>query len=177
MKTVWLEQYKDLANFTKVAVPRNSGPNNTIAFTISSRQGAIFLDDMDEIEMAESIIHENAHVKLRYLQLIDSILENFNDDDAKYKVSWRPDPRPLPGILEGVYVFSHVAEFYIRLNEKRQNIEYLKRAGQILADVGVAISILDENGRFTELGGRFFDEIKNWRSNMMASLDDLKISA
>jgi hypothetical protein len=176
IKKAWPDQFHDLGKYTKVAVPRTSGPNLTIAFTVSSRQGAIFLDDIDSIRMAENIIHENAHVKLRYLQLIDTVLEDFSDDEAKYIVSWRKDPRPLPGILEGVYVFSHVAEFYVHLYQVDAKLIYLSRAQQILDDLSVASDILKNNAKFTLLGRILFDEVTKWKDQTLSSLAEYKMT-
>lgn len=148
----------DVCSFTRVFVPRSTGPERRIGFTVSSRQGAMFLDPDEPNIMAENIIHENAHVKLRYMQLVDPILEDFYDADReRFKVPWRPDPRPLPGILEGAYVFSNVRDHRLRSG--------VNATGNDLAeDIAGALAILRTHGRFTEPGKRFFAQLEAWNA-------------
>lgn len=149
---------EDVFTFTPVMVPRTTGKNQRIGFTVLSRQGAMFLDPDEPKIMAENIIHENAHVKLRYMQLVDPILENFYDDDKqRFPVPWRPDPRPLPGILEGAYVFSNVLEHRRKSGIKADVKDDLER------DVAQAIDLLAEHGKFTEAGRSFLNELACWK--------------
>lgn len=150
---------KDVNAFTPVLVPRTTGPHKKIGFTVLSRQGAMFLDPDEPDLMAENIIHENAHVKLRYMQLIDPILEDFytQDDAERFSVPWRPDPRPLAGILEGAYVFSNVLDHRRKVGLANLSVAELER------DIEGAISILAKHGKFTEPGQRFLHELVEWR--------------
>ena len=66
----WREQYDDFIRFTHVIVPMLPEPDLHRAFTVSSRQGAVFVDAIDPAEMVDNLIHENAHIKLRQLQLL-----------------------------------------------------------------------------------------------------------
>lgn len=148
----------DVCSFTPVFVPRSTGPAMRIGFTVSSRQGAMFLDPDEPNLMAENIVHENAHVKLRYMQLVDPILEDFYDADCeRFDVPWRPDPRPLPGILEGAYVFSNVLD-----HRRRSGID--ATANDLAEDIAGALTILRRHGRFTEPGERFFSELEAWNA-------------
>ncbi|MBU2032747.1 MAG: hypothetical protein KKH37_03140 [Alphaproteobacteria bacterium] len=146
----------DVCSFTPVLVPRSTGPGRRIGFSVSSRQGAMFLDPDEPNLMAENIVHENAHVKLRYMQLVDPILEDFYDADCeRFRVPWRPDPRPLPGILEGAYVFSNVLE-----HRRRSGVE--ATANDLAKDITGALTILRRHGRFTGPGEQFFSELEAW---------------
>jgi len=151
---------EDVTAFTPVLVPRTTGPDKKIGFTVLSRQGAMFLDPDSPEVMAENIVHENAHVKLRYMQLVDPILEDFYDlhEDQRYSVPWRPDPRPLPGILEGAYVFSNVLEHRRNAALPDFSVPELER------DIEGALDILTKHGRFTEQGSIFFKDLVSWSS-------------
>ena len=41
--------------------------------------------------MVEMLLHENAHVKLRQIQVLDSLLEDQWDGNMRFAVPWRPD--------------------------------------------------------------------------------------
>jgi hypothetical protein len=155
---------QDVATFTSVLVPRFTGPDQRIGFTVLSRQGAMFLDPDAPDIMAENIIHENAHVKLRYMQLADPILEDFyTSDGERYSVPWRPDPRPLPGILEGAYVFSNVLEL------RRQTQKIVGPHKNLKRDVDGAIELLSQHGKFTAGGRAFLQGLKNWHHTASAN--------
>jgi len=150
---------EDVKAFTPVLVPRTTGPHKKIGFTVLSRQGAMFLDPDEPDIMAENIIHENAHVKLRYMQLVDPILEDFyaQDEVERFAVPWRPDPRPLAGILEGAYVFSNVLDHRRKADAVHGSVEELEN------DIEGAIEILAKHGKFTGSGRVFLDELADWR--------------
>jgi len=161
----WKDGLKDICRFTPLIVPRQT-PNKKIAFTVSSRQGAMFIDEMASDQMVENIVHENAHVKLRCIQMFDTILEDFSDESERFNVAWRTDPRPLPGIFEGLYVFSHVAEYAAR-DSKNYSTE---KQNRLLNDIDCAKEILSKHGKFTPLGRHFFNELISW-------IDDLRLAA
>lgn len=61
--------------------------------------------------MAETFVHELQHSKMNAL----SRLVSLTDADAPgwYYAPWRGDPRPLTGMLHGVFAFVAVAEFWL----------------------------------------------------------------
>ena len=113
--SVWPEALDEIAVFVRRIVPLQTGPDAHLAFTVGSRQGAIFLGQAPPLDLAEMVLHEAAHVKLRQMQLLDSLLVDPLDEQRRVSVPWRPDPRPIPGVLEGLFVFSHIAELHCRL--------------------------------------------------------------
>ena len=164
-QSTWEDGFEEIRAFTNVVVPRVGTPEEHICFTVSSRQGAIFLDPLDPIELIENIVHETAHVKLRCIQFFDPIIKDTEDDERRFKVAWRKDKRPLTGILEGCYVFMHVAEIVRALNEKGIKETY-SNLEQLKIDVGSAISVLTENATFTELGNDFIHDLLGWRDEV-----------
>jgi HEXXH motif-containing protein len=66
----------------------------------------------DAVTLAVSLIHEFQHIKLGALM---HLLQLTGDDDgALYYAPWRDDPRPLGGLLQGVYAFLGIAGFWRR---------------------------------------------------------------
>jgi HEXXH motif-containing protein len=139
----WPEALEELTLFTRTIVPLKADHSAYRAFTVLSRQGAVFLGDAPAPHLAEMLLHETAHIKLRQMQLLDPLLTDPLDESFKVSVPWRPDPRPLPGVLEGVFVFCHVAEFQVRrfvrgvddlLVPTQDRLRHLRRAYQVICD-------------------------------------------
>jgi hypothetical protein len=166
LKEIWIEQYEDLLRFTHVIVPMLPSQNVNRAFTVSSRQGAIFVDAVEPHLMVENLIHENAHIKLRQIQLLDRLIENPSDESQKFSVPWRPDPRPIPGIFEGLWVFTHIAEFRLKLFVLEDSVEYLQAFEKLIEDLGAAHQILSDNARLTIIGQQFLEKMGEWINNL-----------
>jgi HEXXH motif-containing protein len=71
----------------------------------------------DAVSCAETLTHEVQHIKLgallNFLPLTDS------DDGRRYYAPWRPDPRPLGGLLQGAYAYLGVSGFWRRQRLQR----------------------------------------------------------
>ncbi|KQS27066.1 aKG-HExxH-type peptide beta-hydroxylase [Dyadobacter sp. Leaf189] len=105
--------------------------------------------------LAESVIHELSHVKM---DLYRSIVPVLLSDSAKiYKHPWRPDLRPISGVLLGAHAFLAVLKFYRQAakiwpdNAPVQNEITIRRG-----EVQVALQILEEHARFTLEGNAIF---------------------
>lgn len=162
---LWPEAYAELPLVTRVIVPMDSGAGQSLAFTVSSRQGAIFLDALPPEEMVDSLLHETAHVKLRHMQVFDTLLDNFDAEEPRFAVPWRKDPRPLPGIFEGVFVFSHVAEWELR-RSLAQDGSPSPRTVELLAHLGAAIELVETHGSLTAAGMAFIKSMKDWHADL-----------
>ncbi len=160
----WQFGYGDIGIFTRAIVPVKIQPQNgnNFAFTVSSRQGAVYIGDADVFATVEMLLHENAHVKLRQVQILDTLLKDPLDESVKVQVPWRPDPRPIPGVFEGVFVFSHIAEFH-RLRWTKDADHYSRDRVRVLArDLGDAIKAIEISGSLTETGWSFLSATKEW---------------
>lgn len=179
LKQYWPEAYEDFSVFTQVIVPivaaanpmrpwqqaaegQNDESRIHLAFTVSSRQGAIYIGDAPIDSSIEMLIHENAHVKLRQLQAIDTLLCDPLDESFKVSVPWRPDPRPLPGILEGLFVFTHVAEFDARRWRTAPHTISTERLTKRVQDLSYAVACLEQHARLTDGGVEFLAAMKRW---------------
>lgn len=174
VKAIWPEQYEDLRKITRVIVPMKN-KLRVMAFTVSSRQGAIFVGPAGIYDLIEMLLHENAHIKLRHMQLLDTILKKPQDDSARFAVPWRPDKRPIPGILEGTFVFTHVGEFLLRsLESGRQDGPALQdRAFQIARDVSAAMAIVRSNAELTAFGSVYADAMSDWIADLSIRAEKL----
>lgn len=81
-------------------------------FSSAGAIGAIALPaGQSVLELAETLVHEFQHSKVNAVaRLVDLV-----DDDAAgpFYAPWRDDPRPLFGMLHGIYAFVSVAEFWL----------------------------------------------------------------
>lgn len=89
--------------------PRPSG------LSASSRHapGAVALTEpLSGVELAVTLIHEGQHFKLNALHDLEPLYRP--DAIGSYYSPWRDDPRPLAGLLHGIYAFVGVAGFLHR---------------------------------------------------------------
>jgi hypothetical protein len=88
-----------------------SHPNIPFSIFVSTCQN---LDDISNIRVAESIIHEAMHLKLSMMETLVPMLEA--SGDAKLYSPWRLGFRPVQGVLHGLFVFRMLYEFYLQLH-------------------------------------------------------------
>jgi len=162
VRGVWPEEYDDWCKTLRVAVPRKAPRGWTVhGMTVASHQGACWIVARGFPDLLDALVHEQSHVKLRYIEESLPILEP-EQPEQTFQVGWRSDPRPLIGIYEGVYVNLHVIEALGRCVERgaldeasvalcRQRIRELQRK------VSEALNLLTAHGRFTELGRGFLE--------------------
>ncbi|TDQ53464.1 HEXXH motif domain-containing protein [Actinorugispora endophytica] len=83
------------------------GRNATSADSFGS---ASVSEPADEVSLAVGLLHEFQHAKLG--ALMDLIPLHGACGDRVFYAPWRDDPRPLPGLLHGVYAHMGVADFW-----------------------------------------------------------------
>ncbi|MFI0236015.1 HEXXH motif domain-containing protein [Streptomyces sp. NPDC016845] len=64
----------------------------------------------DAEQLAAVLAHEIQHTKLSMLMHLYQLYEP--DDDTLFYTPWRDEPRPLRGLLQGVYAFTAVTRFW-----------------------------------------------------------------
>jgi uncharacterized protein len=137
--------------------------------TIRQAFGAVGAVRPGDPEMlALLLIHEFQHNKLG--AVLDMYELHDPDDDRRFTVTWRPDPRPISGVLQGVYAHLGVTDFW-RL---RRRTALTPRARELAAaefarwrdGTAAAIDTLAESAALTELGtwftARMADTIGPW---------------
>lgn len=69
----------------------------------------------DVAQLAATLVHEFQHTKLGGLMHLESLCEETPDPappEALFYAPWRDDPRPLGGLLQGIYAFLGVTRFW-----------------------------------------------------------------
>ncbi|WP_250002952.1 HEXXH motif domain-containing protein [Actinoplanes sp. M2I2] len=121
----------------------------------------------DEVIMAVSLIHEYQHIKLG--ALLHLIPMTGPDDGSLYYAPWRDDPRPLGGLVQGIYAFFGIARFWQTRMQKTTGaqreiaaFEYAYTLQQTVESVriGLAAAGLTAAGRDLLAGLR--DQVDEW---------------
>lgn len=109
------------------------------------------------LALALALAHEFQHLKLAALLDLVPLLEG---SDERYYAPWRPDPRPLNGLLQGAYAYLGLTEFWDTHRRGRApntidrdlaDFEFAVRRQQVPR----ALRTLRASGRLTALGARF----------------------
>ncbi|MEV5959845.1 HEXXH motif domain-containing protein [Streptomyces sp. NPDC051987] len=66
----------------------------------------------DPVSFAVTLVHEFQHTKLGALLHLFTLERD--DGTARHYAPWRPDPRPLSGLLQGAYAFLGITDFWCR---------------------------------------------------------------
>ncbi|MFD7502136.1 HEXXH motif domain-containing protein [Streptomyces sp. NPDC059850] len=93
-----------------VPVPYAAHPE---PFSASSPEayGCVLMDGpVDEPDLAAALVHEAQHIKLSALMDLVPLIEGGREE--VHHAPWRLDPRPLRGLLQGVYAFLGVTGFW-----------------------------------------------------------------
>ena len=104
----------------------------------------------DGPRMAAVLIHEFAHSKLN--GLFDLVTLDVENRDEIFYAPWRDDPRPLHGLLHGVYSFLAVTDFWQA--EGVDDMAHFRFALHRL-QIMDAIGTIGRSGLLTEVGERF----------------------
>jgi uncharacterized protein len=122
-------------------------------------------------EFAVTMIHEFQHSKLS--ALLDLVRLTDPGDDGRYFAPWRIDPRPLAGLLQGVYAFAGVADTWRALRgvsglEKVAEREF----AQARLQVDRGLTSVERSGALTPDGETLAGHLRVATEDMLAeSLD------
>ncbi|GHH44225.1 HEXXH motif domain-containing protein [Lentzea cavernae] len=108
------------------------------------------------VEFAEALLHEIQHSKVN--ALLDLVMLCEDDDECRFYAPWLDYPRPLTGLLHGIYAFTTVVEFWYVQRElvpthlvRSAHFNFAYRHRQ----VGEVVRTLRRTPQLTELGRRF----------------------
>lgn len=109
-------------------------------------------------ELAQSLVHETHHTKLAALNELLPLCRP--GGTTLHHVGWRPDPRPVPAVLQGAYAHLALTDLSSRMLRGRVLPSALRRwAAEQFPDyreqVGKALSILGESDELTSAGREF----------------------
>jgi hypothetical protein len=106
--------------------------------------------------MAETLVHEFQHIKL--CGLVD-MLPLVEPGGERGYAPWRDDPRPIEGILQGVYAFTGIVCFWDVQRRWEADPDDILRASVLYERWRLAIELVTgtllESGFLTPLGARF----------------------
>ncbi len=137
--------------------------------------GGVLLSEPDDVtQLAVTLIHEGQHQKLGALLHMLTLVRS--GPDVRYYAPWRDDPRPLDGLLQGVYAFAGITDFW-RVRRLRALPGEVPLAQFEFAlwrhQVSGAVQVLAGSGRLTDLGRRFVGGL----TETMASWPDEPVPA
>lgn len=111
------EMLAEMRHNLKVVVPTSPGPSARHSTgNYRDARGAVNSSMYSEPFFSDGLIHEHRHDLLNSISMVVPVFEA--DDQAqieRYYSPWRPEPRPIIGLLHAVFVFVEVCEFYLRL--------------------------------------------------------------
>lgn len=82
--------------------------------------GTIFMSADDIERIGDLLCHESSHVRMNVFRLYDPIARARTPEleTAGFVSPWRPDLRPLRGLVDGVHAFLNVCHYHRRLGER-----------------------------------------------------------
>jgi HEXXH motif-containing protein len=108
------------------------------------------------VSLAETLVHEFQHIKLWALMDMLPLIEPC---DEKAYAPWREDPRPVGGLLQGVYAFAGISRFWSEQRHVETEPDDILRANVLYArwrsTIGPATATLLKAGALTPAGVRF----------------------
>lgn len=175
-----------IAQSITVLVPlRSPSPTTHVSGSFPDTFGMIQMSWSEQAaKVAEVLVHEFHHNKLNLLLDLDPLVEDSVGAEAFYS-PWKDSPRPLSGLLHGIFAFQSVVHFFrayldrgVADPAKREwaEQEYGRRLLQTLA----GIEALQEQAELTSAGDIIVQEIYSRlrclpKPNLpAASLDDVE---
>jgi hypothetical protein len=159
----------DMTLITASLTPMNAGGNEESMFsgTSSAIFGACFLSATEQPLFAgEMLVHEFCHNKLRLLQEVVPLISEKYLNRSIFYSPWRDEPRPIDGLMHGLYVFSSIAGFWLHVwkdlnaNEAERKIAQ-RRVGTLLLQLKFAFDEFSEHAELMPAGKVFLSIIDN----------------
>ncbi|BCY08904.1 HEXXH motif domain-containing protein [Actinoplanes sp. L3-i22] len=120
--------------------------------------GAVVLSSpTNPVDLAATLVHEYQHIKLGGLMHLCPL--HRQEGRAELYAPWRDDPRPLGGLVQGVFAFHGIAAFYRKHTRVTEGPE--RRVAQFAyalsrAQTATGLEVARRSGGLTEVGEQFF---------------------
>jgi uncharacterized protein len=148
----------EIAAIVRVIVPYQTPASGHVSNSSPQVFGTVAMSrQADGYACAETLVHETQHLKLS--ALLDLVTLTRPDDGQRYYAPWRPDPRPLDGLLQGAYAFFGVSGFWRGQRDTAPEPDVRQRAHAEFArwrdGVALVAATLLRSGQLTSLGETF----------------------
>jgi HEXXH motif-containing protein len=142
---------QEIATALRLLVPIEPS-NGTAGASSPSAFGGVRLSASESAtEFAESLVHEMQHSKLN--AVLDLVKLTDGDLTQGYLAPWRDDPRPLTGVLHGLYSFTCGVEFWLVEAEVASEHEQVRfEIAFRRTQVRRALRALDDDPHLTNAG-------------------------
>ena len=162
----------EIAAIVRVIVPYRPPVSGNFHISVSSPQvfGTVAMSwQPGKYTCAETLVHETQHLKL--CALLDLVALTRPDDGQVYYAPWRPDPRPISGLLQGAYAFLGVSGFWREQRQSAPDPGLRQRAYAEFArwrdGTATAAATLLRSGQLTSAGETFVETmaevLDEWR--------------
>lgn len=119
------------------------------------------------VELALTLVHEFQHSKLG--ALMDVVPLHDPADPGRYFAPWRRDPRPIGGLLQGIYAFLAIAETWHRLSVvPRLEDAGLRGLAEVREQTAAALDSLAGTAALTPAGHRFVAGLRSTLDRLRA---------
>jgi hypothetical protein len=154
LDNLWPEMGREIIEMNSIIVPVNCA-NSGVSISCSSDDfwGAILISQAHEDLFGESLVHEHSHNVMYAILKKYPLLKSDGLSPVNFYSPWRPDARPIYGILHAVYVFDRVCEYYLRLIQKNPTDHKLQNRLAFLASrIRIGIVVIHQCGDLTDEG-------------------------
>ncbi|MBT2439110.1 hypothetical protein J7E93_03035 [Streptomyces sp. ISL-36] len=163
----------EIGHAVRAVVPLEPCGPRALGATLSAAPGAVLTSlPAGAQAMAETLVHEIHHSKLATLHELVPLYGPGRA--AVHRVGWRPDPRPIPGVLHGAYAHLALADLWRRATTADGvPAAWRSDAGHqfdhIHDQVGEALSILLESDELTNEGREFAHQMRRHHASLGAA--------
>ena len=154
-------------------VPLAEDGDETRSASTGEAFGEVLVSEPDDaMSLAVALVHEFAHIQLGGLLHLLPVTSG-GEQEAFY-APWRDDPRPLPGLVQGIYAFTGIADFWrtqvLADPDDYREFEYL--CARLQAEE--ALRVASGSGALTPVGERLVagltDRLSQWQGDPVSAV-------
>ena len=146
---------REMAIGLSLLVPVGFEPEKHLSASYRQAIGTVYLTlHPNPVVMAEALVHEHSHAKLNALLELDDVL--FDHWEERHPSPYRPDPRPMMGVLLGAHAFVAVERFLERLGDPafQRHLDDLRRKNR------EAVATLRDHAHPSPVGAGLITELE-----------------
>ncbi|MEU7823599.1 HEXXH motif domain-containing protein [Catellatospora sp. NPDC049133] len=168
----------ELAAGLQVLVPlAQTDPHSARSATIKYAFGAFGLTrPSSAADLVVTMVHEFQHSKLS--GMLDLTPMSDPADTRRFYAPWRTDPRPLAGLLQGVYAFVGVADSWRALRDEDGLADLASaRFAEARLQVERGLGAVEASGALTDAGARLVAGLRERTDELLAEPLDAAVVA